>query len=189
MHGTFLHTAKVVLAATALALFVAALSSLGGFPASPAADAGTDDNVSGFAWSSNIGWISFNCATPDAGDCNPDYGVAVAPPDGTSPRPLSGHAWNSAIGWISFNQTQTSGFPQSPQHGARLNADDTVTGWARACAVFENECSGDLKSDTARGGWDGWIKMSKDASDTGANYGVTYDSTSGEFDGHAWGGD
>ena len=36
--------------------------------------AGADDNVSGFAWSENIGWISFNCTNLDT--CAVvDYGV------------------------------------------------------------------------------------------------------------------
>ena len=171
MHSSFLHTAKVTLALAALALLGGALFSLGGFSADTAR-AGVDDNVNGFAWSSNIGWISFDDGNVNIDDATGDFG---------------GYAWSSNIGWIDFsgplasNETER---PEVPNTGVVANlAAGVVTGWARACAVFGDGCSGSLKSDTARGGWDGWIKMQDvmlgDADAEGAR----------TFSGYAWGSD
>ena len=60
------------------------------------AEAGTNDNVSGWAWSETIGWISFNNTS---GSGAIDYGINIDV-DGT----LSGYAWSENIGWISFNE-------------------------------------------------------------------------------------
>ena len=91
--------------------------------------AATTDNVSGWAWSENIGWISFNCANYDTcqggtddglactgsncGDgacintCDnfSDYGVNIDPSTGG----FSGYAWSDNVGWISFNRKTCSG--------------------------------------------------------------------------------
>jgi len=67
------------------------------------AQAGTGDNVSGWAWSENIGWISFNNTTGGGGV---NYGVNIGS-DGI----FSGYAWSENIGWISFNQSELSGCP------------------------------------------------------------------------------
>ena len=61
-----------------------------------------------------------------------------------------------------------------------------ITGWARACAVFQSGCSGALKNNTELGGWDGWIKLSGTTSD-GHNYGWTIDATTGDFHGNIFG--
>ena len=61
-----------------------------------AVSAGEDHNMSGYAWSSNIGWISFNCTNDDT--CSTvNYGVHKDE-DGT----IVGYAWSSNIGWIRF---------------------------------------------------------------------------------------
>ncbi len=121
--------------------------------------AGSGDNLSGWAWSENIGWISFN-STNQGGGAN--YGVTVA-----SNGRLSGYAWSENIGWLTFNQNDLSGCPKAP---CQANFDDNsgqVTGWARALANG--------------GGWDGWISLS------GSNYGVTVSQC--DWDGYAWGSD
>ncbi|MBI1998888.1 MAG: hypothetical protein HYS73_00955 [Parcubacteria group bacterium] len=175
MHSSFLHTTRIILAAAALALFVAALSSLGGFSADPARAAAGDD-VNGYAWSDNIGWISF-----DDGNVNVDETTGA----------FSGYAWSDNIGWINF-APDASGALESPKTGvfvglAAAGDSKPVTGWARACSVFQVGCSGLLKnspdgSDVYRGGWDGWIKMSGGWAD-----GVTLDTTTNTFSGYAWG--
>ena len=89
--------------------------------------------LSGYAWSSNIGWISFSGA---------NYGVV----EDTATGNLSGYAWSSNIGWISFNQT--SGCPESGCT-TKPNINPTtgvVSGWAQALSADGN-------------GWDGWIKL------------------------------
>lgn len=68
-------------------------------------------NLSGWAWSDAIGWISFSGSAPD-------YRVVIDPNTGI----FSGWAWNDVIGWISFcgNTTggsgTTGGCPLSPTH-------------------------------------------------------------------------
>ena len=126
--------------------------------------AGTQD-LSGYAWSSNIGWISFKGG---------NYGVKKNA-DGT----LSGYAWSSNIGWISFNSTVGTPHGGGPA-GAKISGGN-VTGWARACSVFSNTgaCSGDLRPLEQTGGWEGWISLS------GGSYGVTVDSS--HLQGYAWG--
>jgi len=138
------------------------------------------DNVglTGFAWSSNIGWIQMD------GHTDP----VVVNSDNKS---LSGFAWSSNTGWIKFNPDGP--FPTVAGDGttasvATLVAPTTGTvhklvGWARACSVFQSGCSGALKTDT--GGWDGWISL------IGNNYGVKFDNngTNTNFAGFAWGAD
>ncbi len=97
--------------------------------------------VEGYAWSSNIGWICF--------DCGVSNNVTIENTTGD----FNGYAWSSNIGWIDFS-SNLSGFPESPSHRARLASDGEVTGWARALSYG--------------GGWDGWIKMSG-AWDNGVN--------------------
>ena len=190
-NNSLLHATKIILASLALVLFVAALASLGSF-STDTARAGTGvDKVSGFAWSDNIGWISFNnCSDPnDSATCvGSAYDVNIDATTGT----LSGYAWSDAIGWIRFDPDGTASL--SPGHGAQVDSwtdsavtEKPVTGWARACSVLSTaDCSGTaMKSDTLRGGWDGWIKMSG----TSPDYGVTLDTTTNTFSGFAWGSD
>lgn len=127
--------------------------------------AGSSDNVSGWAWSENIGWLSFNCANTDScGAVN--YGVNVDNATGL----FSGYGWSENIGWVNF--APPGPYPASPSYSARVdNTTNQVNGWARA------EANG--------GGWDGWIKMS------GSNYSVTRTRPAGgcALEGYAWGGD
>jgi len=140
---------------TTIALFV----SFGLFLAG-GAKAGSEHNVSGWAWSSNIGWISFNNTT-GGGETN--YGVHINE-DGT----FSGYAWSENIGWIDF--APASGYPADPQYSAKVDtATGEVSGWARALSYGD--------------GWDGWIKM-RDGS-----YGVSINFSTGDFSGFAWGSD
>jgi hypothetical protein len=126
------------------------------------------DNLSNYAWSENIGWISFNC-TNGGGCAVSDYGVNIDPNSGE----FSGEAWSENIGWISFNKTETGAPPAAPYQEAELDyiakidlASGEVTGWARALSFG--------------GGWDGWIKL------RGDSYGVTADTGTGAFSGWAW---
>jgi hypothetical protein len=128
------------------------------------ASAGTGDNMSGYAWSSNIGWISFNC-TNDNSCATADYGVNENA-DGT----LTGYAWSSNIGWIQFGGL--GGFPVGTgtySQNAQV-VGSSVRGWIRA--ISQNGS-----------GWDGWISLSG----TSPTYGVSFSGTS--FTGYAWGSD
>jgi hypothetical protein len=146
------------------------------FPAG--VEAGTAQNASGYAWSENIGWISFNCT--DGGTCGGvDYGVNVR-----SDNYLEGYAWSENIGWISFNLADTGAPPGQYDYSnqgfiAKLQNNGQLQGWARALGGMADP----------NDGWDGWIKLYKHPSDGGPDYGVTYNSTTKEFSGFAWGSD
>ncbi|MCH8741379.1 hypothetical protein IH779_00500 [Patescibacteria group bacterium] len=143
------------------------------FPSLPGeVKAGTGDNVSGWAWSENIGWISFNSINTGGAI---DYGVNVDLGTGD----FSGYAWSENIGWIQFNPVGP--YPETPTWSVCLDlpgagqvcdgvGDNLVSGWARALAA-------------PSGGWDGWIKL------RGAGHEVLLNTTSNEFEGWAWGGD
>jgi len=151
------------LAAAAGALFIAIV-----LLQSPALAAGTMP-LSGYAWSANVGWISFS---------GPGYGVV----EDTTTRELSGYAWSSNVGWISFSASDGS-HPAPDVH----SITGQVTGWARACSAFadKNACSGALDGNS--GGWDGWIALSGTALD-GSPYGMVQ-SDSCVWTGYAWGSD
>ena len=91
------------------------------------------NNVSGYAWSQNVGWLSFNCM--NEGSCNFfDYGVRVDPETGY----FSGNAWSQSAGWVSFDEDY--GCPATfinPNCKARVSGISTgtfpkqVAGWAK----------------------------------------------------------
>ncbi len=133
--------------------------------------ASTAHNVTGYAWSDTIGWISFN-NTNHTGTVS--YGVNIEE-DGN----LTGYAWSSNIGWIHFDPSGP--FP-SGSYSAKVDlSTKELGGWARACSVFTSGCSGSLSANT--GGWDGWISFSGSSPD----YGVFVDDN-GKFQNYAWGG-
>lgn len=119
-------------------------------------------DIEGYAWSSNIGWISFSCT--DAGTCGTsNYGVELNWGSGA----ITGYAWSSNIGWIDFDPVGP--YPEAPNYSVQMNmSNNEVSGWARALSYG--------------GGWDGWIKM-RDGS-----YGVYMDAR-GYFHDWAWGSD
>lgn len=148
------------------------------FNSIPTSLAGAGHNLSGYAWSENIGWISFNNTT---GGGAVNYGVNIDMITGD----LSGYAWSENIGWIMFNPTVPLSFV--PNNSAKLDiTTNQITGWARACAGTVN---GDCISTSRTDGWDGWIKMSGTASN-GSSYGVTRSSGANcGLSGYAWGSD
>src|SRR3989338_509710 len=74
-------------------------------------EAGSNDNVFGWAWSENIGWISFNNTS---GGGAVDYGVNVDTTTGI----FSGYAWSENIGWISFERAVAGAHPLPPYNGS-----------------------------------------------------------------------
>ncbi len=142
------------------------------------AHAGAEHNLVGWAWSSNIGWISFNSTndhdpnTAGVQQSGINYGVhksASGDLCGNNGCSLPGYAWSPAIGWIQFGGL--SSFPSgSGTQGINAAVNGTnLQGWARA-----------LSYDAS---WDGWISLSG----AGPSYGVSlFGST---FSGYAWGSD
>ena len=129
-------------------------------------NAGDSHNMSGYAWSDNIGWISFNCLDEDTcGTVN--YGVNVE-----SNNDFSGYAWNDNIGWISFNSSDLTGCPKGSCKAKLVGG--SLEGWVKALSASDN-------------GWDGWISLSTQPSGS-ITYEVTLEDNS-EFSGYAWGSD
>lgn len=107
-------------------------------------DATTGD-FSGYAWSSNIGWVTFNASEMQKCSTNPGDNCIV-----TGPKPKA---------HIDITSDPLTG---------ELSGSGKVTGWARACSVFVSGCSGTVYSDTKTGTWDGWISLSG----TSPEYGI-----------------
>ena len=144
--------------------------------------AGSADKISGWAWSSNIGWVSFNC-TNNSSCGSADYGVDVnALP---ANKNLSGYAWSSNVGWISFEESDTppdayafaancQGLCDSLAHCTACLDPDTgkIWGWAKILSLGDN----------------GWIKLRDES--IPSPYGIYVDllSSSGEIRGWAWNG-
>lgn len=133
--------------------------------------AGSEHNLPGWAWSANIGWISFN-STNHSGTVN--YGVNVRS-DGL----LEGFAWSDNVGWITFNSSQLGGCPSGACEARFNSLTGEITGWARAYRAIEPEGQ-------TLGGWDGWISLRGTATD-GSPYGVS--ATGCDWEGWAWGSD
>lgn len=178
MKNTFLHFAH-----RSLAFIVVIVIMIIGYEAdhslfmAPRAESATTVNVLGYAWANTpqssgapgdganqgLGWISMNGS---------NYGVTMDIDTGN----FSGYAWigngddgAGSTGWVDF--APTTGYPSAPSHGVKKEGN-ILTGWAKVISM----------------GDDGWIKMSKDASDGGANYGVMI-GADGTFSGFAWGSD
>ena len=126
----------------------------------PSAQAGASDNISGYAWSENVGWISFNSISDGS---SVDYGVNLDTTTGN----LSGYAWSETVGWIDFDPP--SPYPSAPDHSAQVDTTNlgtgnaSITGWAKVLSANGN-------------GSDGWIKFTN-----------TYIDSSGNLHGWAWG--
>ena len=155
---------------------------------SPEVKADSNDNITGWAYSENIGWISFNNTTDGSAE---DYGVHICSTSdsnsfcsGKTEGTLVGYAWSrgtdadvGGIGWISFNESDLSGCPSGTCRAWVDTSTKELSGWARALAGGTPEA----------GGWNGWIKLSGTAQDS-SPYGLSIDS-GGEFQGWAWGED
>lgn len=128
-------------------------------------------NVNGWAWSENIGWISFSNIDPGT---EVPYGLNINP----ETMKLSGYIWSENIGWITFHQSVAGEPPSDPcpednDCMAVLDPDTfEFSGWARALN------HGD--------GWSGWISLAGTATDS-SPYGVYIDPDTLKFGGWAWG--
>lgn len=136
--------------------------------------ANTGNNVSGWAWSSNIGWVSFNCTNDSPACGSSNYGVSIDSASGH----FSGYAWSPNVGWISFNETGAPDYTFNSSCDTAGSctaasgctacyswADSKVYGWAKILTMGDN----------------GWIKFN----DAWPN-GVSIDQATGNFSGWAW---
>jgi hypothetical protein len=150
-------------------------------------------NVTGYAWSSNFGWLSFNCNHPEtpSNTCGTvNYGVNINTQSDGNRFNLSGHAWSPNAGWLSF-QYDGASYPPPDNWGFNTNCDASspCTG-ATNCTACYNPANGKIF------GWarvvnlnnDGWIKLA--TSSMTVPYQVVVDqlNASGTFSGFGWGG-
>jgi len=102
--------------------------------------------LSGYAWSPNVGWISF------------DRAVTGAPPA------VSGSDPPDADVCVDLGTECLARIDMTPDGDVCGGALYDVCGWARAISACQNDlwdgtkCTGDGAGDLA-GGWDGWIKL------------------------------
>lgn len=151
------------------------------------ASADSGDNISGWAWSENIGWVSFN--STNTGSPIP-YGVDLNTVTGNFDS--ASLAWSSNVGWLSFKPI--SGLSLTPpiidsyNYDVRVETDGKLTGWAKFTAlpsdqgwmrfndphspsvwgVIKDACSGGKEALSGFAWSDdfGWVKFS------GPSYGV-----------------
>ncbi len=122
--------------------------------------ADVSENVSGFAWSDIIGWVSFN--NTSGGGVN-DYGVNIIE-NGTTGI-FSGYVWSNNAGWIDFNEANLSGCPSGTCRAWVDKTNGLVYGWAKFRTTND------------------WLKL------RGAGYGISISKSNGDFSGWAWGGE
>ena len=191
-------------------ILVLAVSFLGIFGLDFLTEAGSGENVSGYAWSENIGWLSFNSTNCDSdGDGITDtgnypncptsqsissYGVNIDSGSGK----LSGHAWSAEssgdyIGWISFDESDTGSPPSDDPCSdesciAKINppgqlgkSDVFIEGWARVLACCDSVPCTSSGACSNCGGWDGWIRFDHGRADE------PYIDIDGDWHGWAWG--
>jgi hypothetical protein len=119
-------------------------------------------NIWGWAWSDNIGWLSFSCENENEVGEGFDYGVDIFLGE---TKNMSGYAWSENVGWIDLSPLGP--YPDTPNYSTTVDLETGgISGWARALSYG--------------GSWDGWISMSGD------NYGVSVDFDEGELSGFAW---
>lgn len=114
---------------------------------------GATGDFSGYAWSPNIGWITFNAS--DMQKCSTNLGDNNCATTGPNPKARVN---------ITVDAT-----------GVINGGTGDVTGWARVCSVFVSGCFGTLRSSEETGGWDGWISL------RGAGYGLHLDIPTKKF--------
>ena len=137
-------------------------------------------DLDGFAWSSNIGWISLNCRN-DSNCASSDYKVTI-----NADRTITGWGWSSNIGWVKFGGLAS--FPTgggTAAENARLTGtypNLTWSGWARACAGTLGGTCSTMSNNPEAGAWDGWISL------RGTNHAITSNMATGmNADSYAWG--
>lgn len=160
-------------------------------------EAGAGQNVTGFAWSSNLGWISFNsnnCDADDSGFSNAvpagcpsvitpisNYGVHIT--DNGATGIFSGYAWSSNVGWINFNPADLSSCPTAPscQQASVDKITGQVSGWAKilntndwlrlrgnGCNVSISKGTGDFYGWAWGGETIGWVSFNCNQAETGS---------------------
>ena len=134
----------------------------------------------GWAWSSNIGWVSVNSYNRNSGTGGASYGVSFATSSANSNlATFTGYAWSPNIGWISFNPSDitSTNCPTGSGCTPTVNlSTGVVSGWARALSVTDSNSA------------DGWIELAgvNHVSTTSSSGGVVFVPSSGTWSGYAY---
>lgn len=106
-------------------------------------EATASDNVYGWAWGPNFGWIGMNClndyngdgritlSSPDENHCaSGSFGVNIG---GSGVFDDDSWAWSNWFGWLDFapNSSQATDPEGGVTADCELNTDGTISGWAR----------------------------------------------------------
>lgn len=91
----------------------------------------TDSALSGYAWSSEFGWISLNCSNTSSCSSGVDYKVA-----NDNEGVLSGYSWSETAGWIDWKPTNG---------GVTINSSGIFSGraWGDQVGWITFNCSAD----------------------------------------------
>lgn len=155
----------ILLSLLLIAVFVLGYALTNGGPKTT--EASRISVASGYAWSSNIGWISFNCKDITDLCATSNYRVYLDY-SAESIAQLRGYAWSSNIGWISFEPNDLAGCPTGPCE-ARFAGTD-FTGWGKVLSTGE------------------FISLNcESASSCSSSYKATLDESVGDTRGWAWG--
>lgn len=143
--------------------------------------AAAGENVYGFAWSMNTGWIKLNdCQLANNGNLDCDSSNGTSPAYGVNIKSngdFEGYGWSPNVGWVDFSGgTCGSGAKATfAQDGSA-----TISGWIQVLSADD--------AGNNSGGWDGCIKMSGTTTG-GASYGVVLAPAGGssqQFSGYGW---
>jgi len=167
------------------------------------------DELWGWAWSSNVGWISFNSKNCDldndgeyegASEGDSQWSPATAPPtdcptSGNAFRyavtmdrdtgNLGGYAWNDNVGWISFASSSVPGGVTNNYWTADCDASCTIANDCTACVNIDDEkiYGGAIVLSL---GDDGWLQFDDDNIGDTTVYGLEASSTESAVFGFAW---
>jgi hypothetical protein len=160
-------------------------------------------NLSGWAWTSTMGWLSFNSSNTGSGA---NYAVSAATST-LSPNiaSLSGYAWGavddngkpSGIGWVSFSSSNTGCpttealFDTPASQGGGASGAELPSGVSNICTPRVDLSTGKVSgwarvlNMAAEDATAGWLHLSGTNHQTGAG-GVSYNKNTGAFSGKAW---
>lgn len=135
------------------------------------ASATSTDNVQGWVWSAQGGWLSMNNINPEAPSAY-SWGVNIDP----TTRVMTGFAWSPNNGWVCFGSSCTASCPGTTPAGglpaASADVSGNISGWAKFCSL----------------GTEGWISLncSNMAECATSNYKVSVNFSTGLFTGWGW---
>ena len=158
-----------------------------------------EGNLSGWAWSDAIGWISFTCDHTTDGTAPPynintcatsNYSVNIVTTPGPTQGDFMGWAWNDVVGWISFNCASLSPLDCIPAYKVKTSWTPDVSlpsdNWLIS-STFDTcpsgiDCGAGLNTIMWRGTLNGGrVKFQIAASDTTGSWSYLGPTSSSDF--------